>query len=346
MPAIEELALGIGFKKQSAIQTPLVAADIWQLSQTSRNVAQPLFNNETNRDDIGKGGAFATVRYPSHIESNWQWDAFMTSENLAMLGVFGIGLDAKSAAGVGFKYSCKPSEAFDVNVPLTTVVNAVRQGASDVFDFAMIDMACEEFTLSWNSGTGRQAASMSSQWIGSGKYVSPSTITIPAATSEHALNAGSITAITINGVNYIANSRFVSAQFRYKNNIRTDSGYFPGSGSQDNYQIRGRMERGKPEINLTFRVRIVDGSTELSDLLAGTEGTATITAVGANFASGTEDHKLNISLPRIVYTAVPISEDNGILTVDVTAEVLKHNSNGVCVFDVWCEQDSIGTAAS
>ena len=41
MPDIRELAMAIGFKKQSALQTALVAADCWRLHQNNRSIGQP-----------------------------------------------------------------------------------------------------------------------------------------------------------------------------------------------------------------------------------------------------------------------------------------------------------------
>ena len=341
MADIRELKMAIGFHKHTTLQTALVAADTWSLRQTNRAVGQPSFVTENDKDDLGKGTPFATQVFKSSASTTFPWEARLTSENAAMLGVFGIGLNAKTVAGGGFKYSCKPSVLLTASpdMPATTIVQAIRQGGSDVFDFALIGMCCEEFTLSLNSGPGRDNATMRSQWIGCGKFANPSTITIPAVTTEHSLNSGGATALTINGVNYITTARFFNLELNYKNNIRLDAGYYPGSGSQSGFNLRGRMWRGDPQVTLKVTALFENGSTELDDFLAQTEGTGTITIPGAT------DHKLDIALHRTVGQNITIGDQDGLVSISADIALLEHASNGVLTWDAYCTKDEIGTAA-
>lgn len=345
MADIREIKMAIGFHKQTALQTALVAADTWSLRQTNRAVGQPEFVTENDKDDLGKGTPFATQVFKTSQGAVFPWEGRLTSEAAAMLGVFGIGLNAKTTADIGFKYSCKPSVLLTASpdMPATTIVQAIRQGGSDVFDFGLIGMCCEEFTLSLTSSPGRDNATFRSQWIGCGKYASPSTITIPAVTTEHSLSSGAATVITLNGVNYISNARFLSFEMTYKNNIRLDSGYYPGSGSQSGFQLRGRMWRGDPQVTGRYTALFENGSTELDDFLAQTEGTGQITIQGA--AMGTAYHKLDINLHRIVTQNVQIGDQNGLVSITADIAFLEHSSNGVLTWDAQCLKDEIGTAA-
>ncbi len=345
MADIRELKMAISFHKQTALQTALVAADCWSLRQTNRTPGKPEFVTENDKDDIGKGTPFATQVFKQSATSTFPWEARLTSENAAMLGVFGIGLNAKTAADTGFKYSCKPSVLLTASpdMPAATIVQAIRQGGSDVFDFGLIGMCCEEFSILLASGPDRNNATMRSQWVGCGKYADPSTITIPAVTTEHSLGAGQATAITINGTNYLSNARFFSAEFTYKNNIRLNAGYYPGSGTQSGFNLRGRMWRGDPQATLRFTALFENGSTELADFLAQTEGTARITIQGA--AMGTAYHLLDIQFHRVVYENWDVNDQDGLVAVTVDVACLEHSSNGVLTYDAQCLRDEIGTAA-
>lgn len=348
MADIRELKGCISFHKQTALQTALVAADCWSLAQTNRATGQPSFVTENNKDDLGKGTPFATQVYKSSASTEYPWEGRLTSEAASMLGVFGIGLETKAAAGDGFSYTCKPSVLLTASpdMPAATIVQAVRQGGSDVFDFGLIGMCCEEFTISLQSGPGRDNATFRSSWAGCGKFANPSTITIPAAYTEHSLNSGGATAITVNGVNYLSNARFFNAEFTYKNNIRLDAGYYPGSGSQSGFNLRGRMWRGDPQASLQVTALFENGSTELDDFLAQTEGTAVITIPGAAISgAGSHTHQLSLTLHRTVPENVVINDQDGLVAVTVTIAVLEHASNGVLTYVTKCLQDEIGTAA-
>jgi hypothetical protein len=348
MPAsIQELALAMGFHKQSALQVALTAPDMWCLSQTSRAIGQPVFNQESNAQDIGKGHEWATQLFPSHWDAPWTWDARLSSENAALLAVFGLGNISKAAAGSGFKYTCTPLDPIldGIEVPSLTVVQAVRQGATDLFDYALIGMALEEFRIKLQQGPGRDNATMTSSWVGCGMHANPSTIAIPAATTEHMLNSGGASTITIRTVDYITNKRFVNLEFGWKNNLRLDSGFYPGSGSQTGANIRGRMRHGARQCFLSFTVEMEDDSSELTDMLAGTEGSANV-VVPASAIAGGAFHTLEITIPRLILKAAPIGETDGLITIAVECEILKDESDEVVTVEVTTLQDEIGTAAS
>ena len=113
--------------------------------------------------------------------------------------------------------------------------------------------------------------------------------------------------------------------------------------TQNVANLRGRMRHGTRQCTLSYTVEMEDGSTELTDMLAGTEGSANIIVVGA--ALGVAYHTLEITIPRLILRAAPIGDTDGLITVAVEAEILKDPSEDVVTFEVTTGQDEIGTAA-
>lgn len=348
MPNIQEVKLAIGKHKQATLQTPMVAADMISLAQTNRDLPLPEMTTESNADDMGKGTPFATQIFKLAARSGGPIEARLSSVWAAMAGVFGIGLTSKSAAGAGFKYSCSVGTTFaalEADMPTTGIVATCRQGANDVFDYHLIGLACEEINLSLKTGIGRDTATIRTSWIGCGKFANPSTITMPAATTEHGLNIGGATALTLLGTNYVSNLRFLSCEFNWKNNIKVDQNYVPGGGTQDGYNIMGRMRRGTPAATFRATVEIVDGSTEWAAFLAGTTGTVVLTIVG-DAIDGSNDHKLSLTLQQTQIKAHRWTESDGLIVADLEFDVQLHASNGVLLWDAWTDVDEIGTAAA
>ena len=150
---------------------------------------------------------------------------------------------------------------------------------------------------------------------------------MPAATAEKLLPAASLT-LSINGIDYVTNKNIVSLETGWKNNIRMDAGFFPGSGFQtagdgSTGAIRGRLEFGNRVGNLKFVARFMNGSDEYTKLKAQTEGTAVVTlAYDLN-------NSLQLTWQRVTYSVVEIAETDQILTVAVECLPMYHSSNGI-----------------
>ncbi|MEP6961002.1 MAG: hypothetical protein ABI995_02930, partial [Acidobacteriota bacterium] len=287
----QQARLAIGFKQQTDLVTPLLVANLLSLQQTNEELFNATPINQSNVDDLGKG-TYPTALYPSHWEAAGPWDGRLTSEAGALLAAFGIGAVAKVAttATGGFKYT---ADAPDLNVtgldmPSNTVV--VQMG--DVRDILIAGMCCDQFGMTFRTGAGRDNATFTSRWVGTGQNTRPSAITMPAPYDEHSLNAGGISALTLIGFNYITNKRFGEVVFNWQNQIDLEGSRFPGSGSQGGFQIGGRMRRTKPLATLTSTVEAASGSSEEDLLLAGTSGTGVITCLGSQIAAGPESHEL------------------------------------------------------
>jgi hypothetical protein len=344
---IRELRMPISFHKQSALQTAAAAADCWTLMKTNPEPFRRALITEDNGPWIGKDDEFATENHKSHWEVEGSINGYLSSEWAAMLAAFGLGKVTKEAAGSGFLYTCTPLDPLvdEIELPSATLVEAIRQGASDVLDRALIGICLDEFGFQFNRGTGLQNLQFTSRWIGCGKATEPSSIVIPASTPEHRLKGGNV-AVTILGTDYVTTKRIESLNFGWRNNIRRDSGYYPGSGTQSDAQIMGRMEHGDRACSTSFVSRFVNGSTEMTNFLAQTEGTAVITVTGEDLISSGVYHKMTITLQRVVIKTAEVGNADGLVTIAVDLLPMKHAVNGLIKIEVWCEQDEILTAAA
>ena len=331
---IRETKIAFGFKPQTTVQTPNLLTELWSLTKTnpSMSVVAPVTENDAM--DIGKGDEFPANLFPSHIDTSVALEKFVSSEYMAWLFCFTTGKATKAAtAGAGgFIYTVTPSDptVTCLNLPAFSWAEQIRTpAASAVVDRALIGMVVNDWTLTMESGPGRANCRVSTNLVGTGKIVAPASLApttyspFPAVTAEHFLNAASAT-ITINGIDYIAAQSFISMNFSWNNNVRLDTGLYPGSGTYGTppYGIRGRMEFGNRECSLTFVARACPGSPEFANLMSLTEAATTITLKGALIA-GTDFHGLTISLPRTVISAVVNGEADGIVTVECTVTVLK-----------------------
>jgi hypothetical protein len=353
--SIQELRTAIGFNKAVDLVTPLLAPSLWALRQTSRGVLTPQVGWEDDAAELGKGDSWASERFPTGLDLNFPWEGYLTSENASMLAAFGLGKVASVAAGTGWTHTCTPvvQSVDGIDMPSTTLVQAIRQGAGVVTDYAFPGVCLEEFSISLKTGLGRQNATMRSTWVGTGQYVKPSGIIIPALYREHSMNAMSASTITIQAQDYKTTHKFISLDMGWKNNIRLDSGYFPGSGTQvvtegaPVFGIRGRMRRGDPTATLSYSAEFVNGSTELDILLAGTEGTAQVTLAGAVIGAGPNTHKVDLQWARVGFQAVPISDTDGIVTCAVQCTVMKdYTLSKILTMAVTNEQETVGALAT
>jgi hypothetical protein len=148
-------------------------------------------------------------------------------------------------------------------------------------------------------------------WVGSGLLTTPSGVVVPALTTENNMLAASM-ALSINGVDYVANKRILSGSVSWKNNLLLNAGFFPGSGLQNGLQVRGRMEIGARVPAFQFTVRLVNGSTEYNTLVNQTTGTATLSV------QHDAGNSVAFSFPQLAFQVAENTEVDGIVAVTVT----------------------------
>jgi hypothetical protein len=215
----------------------------------------------------------------------------------------------------------------------------LRRGDWPGLDRAALGGLLSEFSITLASGSGLANARVTANFIGAGKVVRPSTITIPSAVSEEFLNSASA-AITINSVNYVTNRNFVMLEQTWNNSVREQTGFYPGSGTDTGAAIRGRMEFGDRVPGFKFQARFDTGSTELTDLYAQTEGTITWSLQGA-LISGSTYHSCSVTWHRVRFATAVVNDADGIVTVEVTVQPLWHTTNGLMTAVVTTNQDNI-----
>ena len=346
---LQEVRFAIGFKQQTDLVTPLIAADMVSLRQTNSELIQAQPINEDDAADYGKG-VYPTQTFPSHWNASGPFNGRLSAEALAIITGFALGAYTSKAPTTGaggflYTYDEPVFATAGLDLPTTTMAVQIRTGGSAITDKAIVGVACEELGLTFRLGPGRDNAGFTSQWIGTGQNAKPSTIVIPAPYAEHSMNAGGITSLTLLGFNYLTNKRFVSLDFKWKNNIREGSSKFPGSGSQGGYQISGRLRRGTPTITLTAVVECDSGSSEEDLLLAQTTGTGVIQVVGAQVGAGPEFFGWKITFHKLSVKSSPISDSDGIAAYQLEYFILQDSSTGLCTIEAITDLDDILTVA-
>ena len=342
MPAnIRELLIGFGKGKQTDIATANLVAAIWQLKKLNAALANPKLNTENDAEELGKGHEFATQVFKTSWDVNGAIEKYLSSDIGAWAMAFGLGKVVKSGTTPNFTYTCTPlNPATDgIEPPYFSFIEQIRPGGSPVIDRMAVGCAVESWTITVGSGPGRANSKINIAFVGSGKLTEPSAITLPAATVEKLLPAAALL-LTINGVDYVTNKNIVSLEFGWKNNIRLDAGFFPGSGFQSagdttSGAIRGRLECGNREASLKFTARFSSGSTELASLKNQTTGTAVIALqYDAN-------NKLTVTFQRVSFSAAEVGETDGLVTVAVECQPQYDSVNGILSAVALCNTDGI-----
>jgi hypothetical protein len=327
---LQEVLICFGKRKQADIATAQVAADMWRFSKLNASLINPKLATENDADEYGKGHEFPTATYKTAWDVGTTLEKYLSAEIGAWAVAFGLGKVVK-AGEPNFTYTCTPlipANGDAAELPYLSYVEQIRPGGGVVVDRQAVGMAVESFQISVGSGPGRANSKITVELVGSGKVIDSATgITMPAATTEKLLPSASLT-LSINGVNYVSNKNIVSLETGWKNNIRMDSGFFPGSGFQtagdgSTGAIRGRLEFGNRQGNLRFVARFENGSAEYTKLKAQTTGTADLTL------SYDVNNSLQLTWQKVAFSVVEIGETDQILTVAVDCTPLYDSGNGI-----------------
>ena len=321
---VRETKIAFGFKPQADLGTINAPPELWSMTKTNAALSVVTPNTENDAADIGKGDEFPTQVFPTSMDTAVALEKYASSEFLAWLFCFSTGKATKTGTTPAFTYEATPSDpaVACLDLPAFTYAEQIRTPPDSVVDRAEIGMVIQDWTLTMESGPGRANCRVVANFVGTGQVAAPSGITPwPPVEVEHALNAASAT-ITINGIDYVLTKTFISLELRWSNNVRLDSGYYPGSGVDANgFAVRGRMEYNTREFSLTFVARAIKGSPEFLNLINQTPGTGTITLKGA--ALGASFHGMKVEIPKLVMSAVVNGDADGIVTVQCTATILK-----------------------
>jgi hypothetical protein len=342
MANINELMNGWGFGKQTDIVTPNTLAQIWRLTNLNTKPWAKVPVNEDDRAEIGKGHEFPTMLFKSHYNMPvYEITKYGSSEWLAWVIAFALGNVTASTGQYVIVPALGATNPTGLELPYFSFVQQIRPGGSAVLDEILVGCAVKGWKLSIKNTPGRASVMCTAEIVTTGQYATPSTITLPAAATLHEFNAGMISALNINGIDYLtggSGKQFVSADMSWENNFRP--GFFPGSGSQDGYQIQGRFEWGDRVFGLNTVVRVQYGSTEYANLIALTTGTATITLTKDT------NNSFTALVQKMAFSTAELGNTDGIVTLAVTGTQLYDPTNGLVTFTIKTPQAGICQASS
>ena len=333
MANINELMEGWGFGKQTAIGTANAGTTIWRHTNLNTKPWAKVPVNEDDRAEIGKGHEFPTQLFRSHYNMPpFELSKYASSEFLAWAMCFSLGNVTLTGSGP-YTYVIVPAlgatNATGLELPYFSFVQQIRPGGSAVLDEMLVGCAVKSWKLSIKNSPGRASAMCSVECVTTGQYTSPSGITLPAVSTPHEFNAGMITALTFNGINYLSGGsakQFVSMDASWENNFRP--GFFPGSGSQDGYQIQGRFEWGDRAFAVQFVVRVQTGSTEYATLINLTTGTATFTV------TRDANNSFSMLIQKMGFSVAELGNTDGIVTLQITGVQLYDATNGLVTMTI------------
>ncbi len=339
---LQEVLICFGKKKQADIATASLVADMWRFTKLNGALANPKLATENDAEEYGKGHEFPTVSYKTAWDCNGTLEKYLSAEFGTWAVAYALGKVVKSG-GPNYVYTCTPlipANGDAAELPYFTYVEQIRPGANVVLDRMAVGCAVEGFQIAIGSGPGRANRKITVEFVGSGKVIDSATgIVMPAATAEKLLPSASLT-LSINGVDYVTNKNIVSLETGWKNNLRMDSGFFPGSGFQTpgdgaSGAVRGRLEFGNRQGILRFVARFENGSDEYAKLKAQTTGTAVIHL--ANDAN----NSLDLAWQKVAFQTVEIGETDQILTVAVECTPMYDANNGILTAVAKCGVDGI-----
>ena len=338
---IREILIGFGKGKQTDIATANLVANVWQLKKLKAALANPKLNTESDAEEFGKGHEFATQVFKTSWDVAGTIEKYLSSDIAAWAMAFGLGKVVKSGTSPNFTYTCTPLNPTTdgIELPYFSFIEQIRPGGSSIIDRMAVGCAVEGWTIAVGSGPGRANSKINIEFVGSGKLTEPSAITLPAAAAEKLLPSASLP-LTINGVDYVTNKNIVSLECGWKNNLRLDAGFFPGSGFQSagdatSGAIRGRLECGNRQGSLKFVARFASGSTELASLKSQTTGTAVL---GLQYDT---NNKLTVTYQKVSFAAAEVGDTDGLVTVAVECQPQYDQTNGVVSAVAQCNTDGI-----
>lgn len=307
---VQQLVLGLGTGKQAAIGT--AGATFTRFMKLDAEITTPEPVNEDNAPEIGKGHEFATQTFPSHYNVANRIEKYASAEFVAWAVSFGLGNVVQTGTTPNFVYTVAPIDpGTTLELPYFSVVEQIAEGGGAATDNLFVGCAIEDFTHALTYGPGRASSKMTVNWVGSGKITNPSGITVPAITSENNMLAASM-ALTANGIDLVGTKRILSATVGWKNNLQLNPGFYPGSGLQNGYQIRGRMEVGERVPSFTFSARLLATSTEYALLVAQTAGSCVLSV------SHDTNNSVAYTFPQLAYKTIKNGSADGLVDVTVT----------------------------
>ncbi|HEY4359402.1 MAG TPA: hypothetical protein VGN17_00435 [Bryobacteraceae bacterium] len=315
---VQALKLGLGKAKQADIVT--VAGSFLTFEKTNEDVTSVNFTTENDAPWIGKGNEFVSSAgvYPVSQTPQNRIEMYGSAEMVTWAFAYALGHVAE-ATGL---YTLKPIQnGTTLELPYFSICEQMPEGGAEAIDNVYVGCSMEDVTFTLNSGPGLQSTKVVSNWVGSGNYTSPSTVSLPSLTTQHFM-PGASAALTVNGTDYVAAKTLLNATIGWKNNLLLNAGFFPGSGTQNGAAVRGRMEIGVRQPTFEFTVRLLSTSTEFASLVGLTSGTAVLTV------TFDATHTTTFTFGEVTFESVTNTVVDGIAAVRVVCAVQDSDGTG------------------
>jgi hypothetical protein len=275
---------------------------------------------ENDAAEIGKGHEFITETFPSHYEVANRIEKYASAEFVTWVCAYGLGNVVQTGSAAPYTYIMTPiNPGTTLELPYFSLVEQVAEGGGSAIDNLHVGCAVADFTYQFNYGPGRASSRMIANWVGSGLLTAPSGVTVPALTVENTMLAAGMS-LTVNGVDYVATKRILSGSVGWKNNLLLNAGFFPGSGTQNGLQVRGRMEIGARVPSFQFTARLLAGSPEYNTLVSQTTGTAALSV------QHDANNSVTFNFPQMAFQVVENADADGIVAVTVTGAPQYNNT--------------------
>jgi hypothetical protein len=325
---VQQLILGLGKGKQTNIST--AGSTFLRLKKLNADLTTPKPIFENDAAEIGKANEFIAQTYPSHYEVANRFEKYASSEFVTWACAYGLGNIVQTGSTAPYNYVITPlNPGTTLELPYFSVVEQVSEGGGNCVDNLYVGCAVEDWLYQANYGPGPKSSKMTVNWAGSGLLTTPSAITVPALTLENNMLAASM-ALSVNGVDYVATKRILTASVGWKNNLLLNAGFFPGSGLQNGLQVRGRMEIGARVPSFQFSARLLYGSTEYNTLVAQTTGTATLSV------QHDANNSVSFAFQQMAFQAAENGEGDGIVTVTITGAPQYNATSGILTVTTNC----------
>jgi hypothetical protein len=318
---VQSLILGLGLAKEAAYNT--ASATFMRLSKINMDITSPISSVETDRDWIGKGNEFATTLFKTNTDVTNRIQKYGSAEFLTWLLCYGLGHVVESPS---LTYTITPLDpATTLQLPSFSVVEQLAEGGGSAIDNLYQGCCIDSFAINFASGPGLKSVSAECNFRGSGLVTTPSAVSVPAVTTEHHALASGMS-LSINGVDYVAAASGVSGSFTWSNALLAEEGYYLGSGEDGaGFAVRNRLEYGKRVAGFEFTARLLSSSLEYTKLKALTTGSAVIVLPYDT------THTATITLTEVGFIKTENTEQNGLVTVKVTAEPMFNSTIVTCV---------------
>lgn len=325
---LQQLNFGVGIDSEATYNAG--SNGYLKFSRTNTAATSRTTAFEDNQTEQGKGSDFPTQNYVVSRTSSQSIERYGDSTFMLWALSYALGNSVTTGSSAPYSYEITPQDLVastsGIQLPSFSTVEQLTESGSTALTNLFYGNVMDSVTISFSSGTGRQSVKCNASYMGSGKLGSASGISLPGLNVDDYMLAANMS-LTILGTNYVNAKTIVEGNFSYSNNLDAANGYFPGSGVDSaGFAYRGRLEAGtNRKCNFDFTVRLLNTSTEYSELMALTTGTAVL---GFQHGSDT-DNAVTITLNEVQFVAEEIGNSGGTATVKITTKPLYNGSSPV-----------------